>query len=221
MKSSVFGTCVLGCLLGVSVAHADEPPAEEASPPAEAKVEKQASAAEPPKPAEPPPDKKEKEDRRAYISISPLHLLAPIVELTGEVRVDRHIGIAGIAGVGSLRTSKSAPRFTVWEVGAQFLGYPVGHFDHGIQVGVEAVYLGVAGEAGSGSAQVTGLGQGFAVGPLLGYKFASDIGFSLNIQGGVQYLVARAEATAKDGTSASASDSAWIPLLNLNLGWSF
>lgn len=217
MKSSVLGACFLGCLLASSIAYADEvevtQPAE--APATEAKVEKQEPA------AQPPPEEKEKEDRRAYISISPLHLIAPIVELTGEVRVDRHVGIAGIAGVGSLRTSKSAPRFTVWEVGAQFLGYPVGHFDHGMQLGVEAVYVGLAGSTGSGSAQVTGLGHGFAVGPLLGYKFASDVGFSLNIQGGVQYLVARAEATAKDGTSASASDSAWIPLLNLNLGWSF
>ena len=73
------------------------------------------------------------EDRSVYISISPLHLIGPIVELTGEVRVHRHIGLAIIGGYGSLKVEPLTERYKVWEVGGQFVGYPVGHFDHGLR----------------------------------------------------------------------------------------
>ena len=59
-----------------------------------------------------------------------------------------------------------------------------------------------------------------AKGPDIGYKLITSGGFTFVVQGGIQYVAARAEA--HDSTrSEEESDSDWIPLLNLNLGWSF
>ncbi len=180
-------------------------------------------------PASTPEDEDEKL-RSAYISISPLHLLFPIVEVTAEARLHRKIGVAGIFGVGSMDPDGiggakpgfiDRPRYTVWEVGGQFITYPVGNFDHGMQLGAEVLYVGVAGSEGSGASRVAGTGEGLAMGPLLGYKLATKVGFSFNVQGGVQYVALRADASSTTGATATATQSAVIPLLNINVGWSF
>lgn len=159
------------------------------------------------------------EDRSVYLSISPLHLIGPIVQLTGEVRLHRHIGVAVIGGFGSLKVEPVKERYKVWEVGAQFVGYPVGHFDHGMQLGLQVLYLGVS---GPDTANVKGpSGTGLATGPFIGYKLATKIGFSFNVQGGVEYVVARADATSTTGKTASAEQSSFVPLLTANVGWSF
>lgn len=115
-----------------------------------------------------------------------------------------------------MSTSTRTERFSAWEVGGHFNYYVVGSFEHGMQLGVEALYLKVATSDSSyrSAASATGL----AVGPYVGYKLITGIGFTFEANLGAEYVVAQA-ATA-DG-SATASDSRWIPLLNLNVGWSF
>ena len=54
------------------------------------------------------------------------------------------------------------------------------------------------------------------MGAFLGYKWIHSSGLTLDAQGGVEYLTAKAESS-----SATAEDSTVIPLLNLNAGWSF
>ena len=166
-----------------------------------------------------PEDAKKEEPKAhtAYVSFSPLHLIFPVIELTGEVRLHRQIGIAAIAGYGSLAPPNPPPgvkvsRFSVWELGGQFVGYPVGHFDHGMQLGMEALYVGVSGDMSSGNVSVSAAAQGLAVGPFVGYKYTAPIGFSVNMQGGAEYVVAQAESTTA---------STIIPLVNLNVGWAF
>jgi hypothetical protein len=205
--------------------------ARAASPPAPAPeeapvVEVQARPAAPADPVLEPKD----EDRTAYISISPFHLALPMVELTGEFKAHRKIGVAVIGGVGSvtvngtstsgLTTTATKEKFGVWEVGGQLVSYPVGHFDHGMQLGVEVLYMGLTGSNPTGGVDVTGAANGLAMGPFVGYKLATRVGFSFNVQGGAEYVTARATANAGTAT-ASASASAWIPLLNINVGWSF
>lgn len=163
-------------------------------------------------------DKEVEEDRSVYISISPIHLIGPIVELTGEARLHRHIGVALIGGYGALKVDGVAERFKVWEVGGQFVGYPVGHFDHGMQVGLEVLYAGVS--TNESSKVTVATATGLATGPFIGYKLATKVGFSFNVQGGVQYVFARADASS-GGATASAEQRSIIPLLNLNVGWSF
>lgn len=176
-------------------------------------------------PANPQPQEEKKdEDRSVYLSFSPLHLILPVVELQGEVKLHRQIGVALIGGYGSVKATSSIgenPRFTVWEVGGQFVGYPVGHFDHGMQLGVELLYAGVSTDEKSGSVSVAGAANGLAVGPVVGYKLATKVGFSFNVQGGAEYVAMRAQASSNNGQTASARDSAIIPVLNLNVGWSF
>jgi hypothetical protein len=146
------------------------------------------------------------------LTISPIHLAAPIVELTGEVRLPVDFSVAGIAGVGSIDGT------TAWEAGAQARYYLLGGFEHGMPLGVEALFIQVEDRSGN----ISGTGQGLAVGPFIGYKFASDEGFTIDLGAGVQFAAVRAKATDADtGTTASAQGTEIFPLINLNLGWSF
>ncbi len=187
---------VVGLLLASRAARADETP-QKADPPAE------------------------KEDRRVYLSLSPVHLLLGIGELTGEVRVHRKIGVAGIAGFGKPKDGLTDTRYTAWELGGQLVTYPIGHFDHGMQLGVEALYAGVSGESSFGGQRISASAQGFAVGPMIGYKLATDIGFSFNVQGGVAYFAAAGQASGGGASATSIAAPTVLPIVNLNAGWSF
>lgn len=178
----------------------------------------------------PPPPPPERPVRTASITISPIHLLMPIAEITGEFAVTDKVGVAGIVGVGSVplkttrisstgtSTTESTERLSAWEVGGHFNYYVIGNFDHGMQLGVEALYLKIArSEQDYRSAAAA---NGFAVGPYVGYKIITHVGFTFEGNLGFQYVAAR--ATATDGTTtAEKKDSTVIPLLNLNVGWSF
>jgi len=158
--------------------------------------------------------------RSFSLTISPLLLTAPIVELTGEVRLSDKMGVAGILGAGTIKSdaTSSTPetKFSAFEVGAQFRYYALGTFRHGMQLGVEALYLRVSGNIDSTSGRADGL----ALGPFVGYKFTSSAGFTFDGQVGVQRVGFAAQAH-NSTSSASVSESAYIPLLNLNVGWSF
>lgn len=153
--------------------------------------------------------------------MSPLHLVLPVFELTAEVRVADGFGIAAIAGIGAVTAEDSSGedhRFSAYELGAQLVFYPLEAFDS-LQVGAEALYIKVEREDDA-DADVSGVADGFALGPLVGYKLITNVGFTFVVQGGVQYVAYRAETTDGSGTSSD-SESRFIPLLNLNLGWSF
>lgn len=161
--------------------------------------------------------------RSVALTVSPLHLFSPIVEITGEVRLAPKFGAAAILGFGSI--SADAPdasgeiqkeSFTAWEAGASARLYAVGDFDHGMQLGVELLYIHVDLE----DERVSGTGSGIAVGPFIGYKISTDAGFTFDSQLGVQYLAVQAEASSSD-LSAEGEDDGFIPLLNLNVGWAF
>jgi len=154
--------------------------------------------------------------RRVFsLTMSPLHLFLPVVELTGEARVADKLGIAGIAGAGKVSDdSASGTKLTagVWELGAQVRYYLFGDFRHGMQLGAELLYMHLS------SSELAVSGAGVAVGPFAGYKIITDIGFTFDAQLGVEYVAARAET---NDLARKASDHSFIPLLNLNVGWSF
>lgn len=154
-------------------------------------------------------------------TISPIHLLLPVGEVTGEYRLSDRVGLAGILGVGQVTVEDTwgeETTFFTYELGASARYYVLGSFIHGMQVGLEALYAGVSGSKDD----VSGTGAGIAVGPFIGYKIAANVGFTFDAQLGTQYMMASAEASNNsNGTSDSASDSGWGVLLNLNLGWSF
>jgi hypothetical protein len=148
----------------------------------------------------------------------------PVFELTAELRLHNNIGLALIAGTGEVRTTDSLNNsysFKVYELGGQFVAYPISNFDDGLQLGAELLYVSVDTKDYPGTVKVSGSGEGLAMGPFVGYKVGLKGGFTFVVQGGFEYVTMRAKASDSSGTTASGSDNSVIPLLNLNLGWSF
>jgi hypothetical protein len=166
-------------------------------------------------PPEPPPE------HDVSLTFSPLHLFLPVLEVTGEFRIHKIMGIAAIGGIGSISIENAGPdvpsHAAVYELGGQYRVYPIGSFEHGMQLGVEALYLHVSVE----NATVSGFGSGLALGPFVGYKIITSVGFTFDAQLGVEFLAVKAQVQDNGGQTASATDKATIPLLNLNIGWSF
>ncbi len=159
-------------------------------------------------------------DRPISITFSPIHLALPVFELTGEYAINPQIGLAGILGVGQASVKDSLGNkesFSVFEAGASFRYYVLGTFRHGMQLGLEALYLSVEGEVDN----AVGIGRGMSVGPFVGYKFIASFGLTVDIQGGIAYTLIGAEASNDSGDSASASQDETLAILNLNFGWSF
>jgi len=167
---------------------------------------------------------KEDVEHQFAVTISPIHLIMPMVEVMVEGRVNDKVSVAGIGGLGQVTVKSSLgteETFTVYELGAQGRYYVLGDFDHGLQVGVDATYLGVSGTMSSDTS-VSGSGAGLALGPFAGYKIAADIGFTFDFQLGWQYLAMKAESEDSDtGQTVKGEDSSTAVLLNINLGWSF
>lgn len=160
------------------------------------------------------------------VTFSPVHLAEPVVEITAEFKAHDQWGLALVGGGGTMTAESDIigdQTYTVWEVGGQLRYYLLGDFDHGMQLGAEVLYVNVSNddvETSSGS--FSSLGQGLGVGPFVGYKIATDIGFTFDAQLGVArtFVTAEAEHT-ESGTTGEAEESDWAPLLNLNVGWSF
>lgn len=162
--------------------------------------------------------------RRLSLTLSPLHLLNPIFELQIEAMVTPHFGVAAIGGFGSVEASSTDPlvdeeRFTAYELGLQLIGYPLRDFSS-LQLGAELLWIHVSTENFDGR-EIRASAGGLALGPLLGYKLLSDVGFTLFVQGGFQYVAVRAEASNDAGDMAEDEQEAIIGLLNFNMGWSF
>lgn len=170
----------------------------------------------PPSPASPP--------HVASITLSPIHLIFPVFEVTAEYAVSPRMGVALIGGYGSLpiKTSTTSSVGTVtttehikiWELGGHFNYYVVGSFEHGMQLGAEVLYVGASSDASSSHTAVTA--AGLALGPYAGYKIITRVGFTFEANLGFQYVTLQAH----DDTSSAKQESV-IPLLNLNVGWSF
>lgn len=161
--------------------------------------------------------------RDVSVTLSPIHLLFPVLEVMPEVRATDHFGVAGIFGYGSLTTDTSTGEsidFRVFEIGGQLVGYPLQPFDS-LQLGVELLYVSIDAD-NIERTNVRGVGNGLAVGPFVGYKLLTSGGFTFVAQGGIEYVAIKAEAKdTQSGQTASEADSRVIALVNLNLGWSF
>lgn len=138
-------------------------------------------------------------------------------DFTWEHAVRRRSGLAAIAGLGSAEGSSDANgterhhRIRIYEAGFQLRQYVVGSFDHGMQVGAEALYVHADGDK---SREI--YWSGFAVGPFVGYKKSFHAGLTFDVQFGAAYHLRPAGYRDFDGR-----DRALDPLLNLNLGWAF
>lgn len=189
------------------------PPTGPAPPPAQ----QRSGAGEP----APPPPPQEDGGRVVSLTMSPLHLILPLLELTLELSVAEHLGVAVLGGIGrmTVEVDGADERFSAYELGGQLLVYPLDAFD-GLTLGAEVLWLRLTTDEVQG--RISGTGAGLAVGPLIGYKWIARGGFTLFVHGGAQYLAVRAQSTDDlTGTQRRESERRWIPLLNFNLGWSF
>ena len=148
---------------------------------------------------------------KVSLTISPAHLTLPMLEVYGEFRLADQIGLAAIAGGGVIDD------VFVIEGGAQGNFYFLGDFDHGLHAGAQTVVLHGRDSQGDISATATA----FVAGGYLGYKFVASFGLTFALQFGGAYMAIGGEATMGEETAVLASESEFMPLLNLNLGWSF
>jgi hypothetical protein len=202
----------------------EPPPAPPAATAPEHAPAAPSAAQAPPEEPPPPPLKPPEPERYVSITLSPLHLFSPILEVDAEVRIVPHFGASLLFGIGSTSVQSTDPAydgetFTTYEVGGHLIGYPLKSFSS-LQLGAEVLWVKVATDDFANQ-NISGSADGFAVGPFIGYKFIADIGFTLYVQGGASYVKVKARASDQAGNSARAQDDGVIPLLNFNLGWSF
>ncbi len=141
---------------------------------------------------------------KVSITISPFHLLNPVLQVTGELRLANKIGAVAILG-GGMVSDENDKNYGVWEVGGQFRYYLLGSFTHGLMLGADAGYIHVAGQLDSPIDYYVGIRAGIFV----GYKIATKRGFTFEVQIGPQYV------------RKSANNTELQTLENLKVGWSF
>lgn len=166
------------------------------------------------------------------LTLSPLHLQFPVIELMAEVRLyaakRQAVSMAFIAGYGELAQAveghsgldKQTLNPTAGQLGGQLIYYPLGDF-RSLQIGGEIMYVKYLGFDLAPGQRITTLGDGLAVGPFLGYKHIERIGLTLSGQLGIDYMVKRTHAPNAETGETSSPPSKWFPLLNVNVGWSF
>jgi hypothetical protein len=194
--------------------------------------------------------------RDVSLTLDPTRPLIGMGMVNGEVRFPRmtllpnhrpmDVSLGGWVGAGRVRVADdgllggarpvwsdcgdmfNCDRMTAIWVGAQALAYPVGGFDHGLQIGVEASFMQTWGsrryspfykELAASMAKVhdkpfTGVpdrdveGSAFLPGVVVGYKLVTQVGFTFNPQVAADLFVSNAPVKV-------------VPRLALNAGWSF
>jgi hypothetical protein len=203
--------CLLISPLALAQTVTPYPPPPAANPPPPNSYPPPTNYAPPPPGWVPAPPPEPPHPRRVFsLTISPIHLLLPVVELTGEARVHDQVGLAFIGGVGRYTDKNLGVSASVYEAGGQLRFYVLGDFRHGMQVGAEALYLHLS------DPNLSATGEGLAAGPFLGYKVMTDAGFTFDTQLGFEHLFVRGAS----GSSTSSGETN-IVLLNANIGWSF
>ena len=152
------------------------------------------------------------------VSISPLHLILPMVELQAEYLAHPKFSASLIGGYGSIEAKNSwgeTLKLDVLEVGTQARGYFYGTSEGGAYGGLEVLYISIDG----GSAYGFGVGSGTSVGGFAGYKWTWE-NFFIDLNGGLASIVITAEAT--DGAETAKEEKRKTgALLNFGLGLSF
>lgn len=154
------------------------------------------------------------------VMLAPIRLVIPVGEVTVEYRIMDQLGVSIELGGGkrTISTGNTDVTGTELEGGAQVRYYLLGDFHKGVELGAEILDEYVkfkeplpAGVAGAAAGGVT-------VGPFVGYKIATHVGFTFEGQLGARYL---AVDPVVAGQGMPTIDSRWMPLLHLNVGWSF
>lgn len=172
-------------------------------------------------------------DKKVSLTISTLNLAKPVlsddqveytpeVELMGEFNINDQFGVAGIANFGRAKFIDFADPLdlTVMKFGAQGAWYPVGHFGHGMQLGVQAMRTQWFGSGEVNGVDLQAAANATSIAGFVGYKIIAEPGFTFVAQagGGPQFISAVASG---GGSNAEAAEVAPKIIVNLNAGWSF
>lgn len=147
---------------------------------------------------------------RASLTLDVGYLVLPVLKGAVEGAITPRTSVRVSGGYGRINSEQytDGPRY--YEAGLQGRYYLLGHFRHGLALGGEARYGRAKDDVSSNVAA-----DGAAIGPIVAYKYISRLGFTVDLSGGIGVLVVRGGGDAKE------NDQAIVPLLNLNLGWSF
>ncbi len=182
------------------------------------------------------------------LTFSAARVIASLYEVTGEVAIGDHIGLAVLGGLGSLDVKHPSYPATInlegKELGAQARVYVLGDFDHGLMLGGEL--LRIWAEASStrvtdsvtingvrydGTALLGGEGTLTGLGAFVGYKVVASFGLTFDAKLGWQKLTLDGSGslmgeavvngqTQQRSETKSIRETENVPLFNLNLGWS-
>jgi hypothetical protein len=182
------------------------------------------------------------------LTFSAARVIASLYEVTGEIALGDHVGLAVLAGLGSLDVKHPSYPATInlegKELGAQARVYVLGDFDHGLMLGGEL--LRIWAEASStrvmdsvtingvrydGTALLGGEGTLTGLGAFVGYKVVASFGLTFDAKLGWQKLTLDGSGsltgeavvngqTQQRSETKSIRESENVPLFNLNLGWS-
>ena len=160
---------------------------------------------------------------------SPLYSAFSLHQFTVEARLGSKFGLAAIGGLGTV--AYDGQQVSIKELGGRAQVYVVGDFDLGLQLGAQALYFDATATRVIDGGSVDASGTATAGGPFLGFKWASRYGPTLDAQAGGQYFVGSGEATAHSVLAAryggpasvtrAQNTAMWLPILNVNVGWSF
>lgn len=190
------------------------------------------------------------DDHYVSISFSVARAVASLYEVTGEVALGRHFGLALLGGLGSLETKHPEYDQNVElngrELGAQARVYVLGGFDHGLMLGGEALRIWadvsptevtdpaivtINGMRYGGTATLSGEGTLTGLAAFIGYKVIASFGLTLDAKLGWQNLTLTGTGqiageapingrTVPVSESGAIRENRGVPLFNLNLGWS-
>jgi hypothetical protein len=162
------------------------------------------------------------DDRKLTIMWAPIRLVVPLVEFTGEYRVADKVGVMLELGGGkrTLSVGMTDVTGTEYEAGAQARYYITGSFTRGFQIGAEILDEYVKFPEPLPAGIVGAAAGGVTAGAFAGYKIATRVGFTFEAQLGARYLVVDPPVTGM-GTPMLDSSSKLLPLLHINIGWTF
>lgn len=146
------------------------------------------------------------------LSLSPVHLIYPMVEVAVEAKLASKIGVALILGGGRYGDRGRTYSTSVYEAGGQLNYYILENFD-GLHAGVEVIYLRFSDDQ-TGSVG----GNSATVGPYIGYKAVASFGATFIGQAGFSVAANNGDYTS---TGTTSTEGRVFLLLNLSLGWSF
>jgi hypothetical protein len=159
---------------------------------------------------------------RFTVMWAPLRLIIPVGEVTAELRVHDKVGVSLTLGGGQRNVAANGMEVKGTEIegGAQVRYYLVGNFSHGMEVGAELLDEYVTFQEPLPANVVAVAAGGVTVGPFVGYKIATHSGFTFEGQLGARYLAVDPPVTGSS-TVMPMVQQRWLPLLHLNVGWSF